>query len=175
MPRNITDGDLVVTGALAAGSMIIPASSIADSQVSPTAGIQAAKLQHQHAINYSQASGTSVVTETRVVHTVQGATGTVLAVDVTPDAVPSNGGGDDKQYTVDVKKSTGGGAWTSILTGVLTVSKTDTARTVKHATLSGTPALVDGDALQVIITASGSTGTQAQGVNVTITTRETAD
>lgn len=75
--------------------------------------------------------------------------------------------GGDKAFTVDLQKSTGGGAFATILSAVITRNSSDTDRTTETATISSA-ALIAGDVLRVVVTASGSTGTQGSGVTAQI-------
>ena len=155
------------TGAITAKTLTPNDGTITNAKVAADAGIEATKLIHQHSIRYNQASGSDVASATEVVHIFR-STSTIVSVDVIPDTAPTGG---DKEYTVDVKKSTGAGAWASILTGVITVDSGSTDRTVQAGVLSDSDA-IDNDALQIVIAASGSTGSQGQGVCVVINTRE---
>ena len=149
----------------------LPAAVVADLNVSATAAIDADKLQHRHALNYAQADGADVVSATQLLHVARAA-GTLKSVEVRVTTAPTGG---DKQFTVDVQQdSDGGGSWTTQLTGVITMSSADSDDTLEAGTLIGSPTLADGDALRVVVTASGTTGSQGQGVVVTVNLDEAA-
>lgn len=166
IPNNVR-----IQGSLVPQGFSPPAGCISNAAIAVAADIDPAKMGHQHAITYTQDSGADVASKTRVVHVARGA-GEVIGVQIAIDTAPNGG---NKLFTVDVKKSTAGGVFATILTGVVTVDDDDTDRSVVSGTLIPSPTFVAGDILEVVIAASGSTGSQGQGVAVVITTREDAD
>jgi hypothetical protein len=144
-----------------------PAGAINNSHVSSDANnrIAAAKLIHRIDLHYSQADGADVVAATVLLRICRGIA-TLLGVELRPTTVPAGG---DKAYTVDVlKASDGSSSWTSLLTGVITISSADAADTKQAGTLIGTPTTAAGDAIRVVVATSGSTGSQGQGFVLTI-------
>ena len=84
-----------------------------------------------------------------------------------PNTAPAGGG--DKKWTVDVKKSTGAGAFATVLSAVVTIDTTSVDRRLQVGALSTAAiAYVDGDLFQVVVTATGATGSQGQGGCVTL-------
>jgi hypothetical protein len=77
------------------------------------------------------------------------------------DAVPAGG---DKAVTVDLQKSTGGGAFATLLTAVITINSASSAKTKYTGTLVATPTFVAGDLLRIVVALTGTTGNQAQGL-----------
>lgn len=150
------------------GDLTLPQGIVDNGSMKANAAIVHTKIQHRPIVPYSQASGTDVVAETRVVH-IAHENETVLNVNIFITTAPTGG---DKAFTVDVKKSTAGGAFATILTGVYTVNSSKADRTTYAGTLSGTPTLVAGDALEVVVAVSGSTGSQGQGVHVNVVVSE---
>lgn len=163
MATSRIEGDVFVNGNLSCTTFTPPDASVGNAAVAAGANIAASKLEHRHSPAHAQASGSDVATKSEVIHIVRGATGTLVAFEVAIDTAPTGG---DKQFTVDLQVSTGGGAFATVLSSVVTVNQTDADRTISNATLAST-ALVDGDALKVVVTASGSTGSQGQGVRAT--------
>lgn len=155
-----------------ANSFTAPDGSITSNSFSAVAGeaLATSKQVHRFAVNYSQASGSDVVSETRIVHIVQGA-GSIKAVEVVPDTAPTGG---DKQFTVDVLIGNASTAYATTLTSAVTVNTSSVTRTIQAGTISGGGTVADGDSVQVVVTASGSTGSQGQGVNVLISIDEAA-
>lgn len=150
-----------------AGAVYLPQNAVTGGMISADAAnrIPASKVVHRPDCNYSQANGADVASATVVVRVCRG-TGQVNQVAVRPTTVPAGG---NKQYTVDVQKAAdGSGSWTSLLSAPVTVDTTAVANTRKTGTLVASPTVADGDALRVVVTASGSTGTQGQGLVVTI-------
>lgn len=162
------DTDVHYAGTLSARVMNVPSNAISNSQIIAAAGIEATKIVHQHALSYSQAGGSDVVSATVPVHIFRGAA-EIIAVEVVPIVAPTGG---DKQFTVDVQLGNAGSAFASILSAVVDVDDAgSTDRTVMAGTIT-TDDAADGDTLQVVVTASGSTGSQGQGVIVTVWIRE---
>ena len=127
--------------------------------------VAATKLEHQFAVFHAVKATANVATETMPVHIVQGGTGEIVAFEVFPITAPT---GSDS-YTVDLHKSTGAGAFATVLSAVVTMNSSDTDRTLNAATISAAD-LVDGDCLEVVI-AIGS-NTTGKGVVCTVTLRE---
>jgi len=109
------ESDLYVNGNVASLTRSYPAGSILNAAVGAAAAIAASKLEHQHAIHYNQAGATNVAAETRLVHTVRGATGTTVAVEAVLETVPD----DDRTVTVDVQKGSAGSEFATIQTSKL--------------------------------------------------------
>lgn len=163
--------DLRVQGHIACQSMSIPAGTIHGDDFASDADVEVEYLEHEHVAKYVQNEGSDVATQTQLIYTCKAASGGLIRkLFITPSTAPTGG---DKQFTVDVKKSTGGGAFATILSGVVTISSADTSRVQQDATSSvNTDTLVTGDILQIVITASGSTGSQGQGVLVEVVVDE---
>jgi hypothetical protein len=172
MGQDYVDGDQRVKGQLNCGTLAMQTASINDAMVTANAAVDAAKLKHQHAVKYSQDAGADVVTKTQDVHIVRGATGKAIGVNVAASTAPTGG---DKKFTVDVQKGNQATGFATILTAVVTIDNTVANRQVVSGGLVASPTLAVGDTLRVIVTASGTTGSQGQGLNVTVTTREDAD
>ena len=150
-----------------AGPVYLPQGFVTNGNIenNPTNRIEAEKLIHRPDLHYSQAPGTDVVSETKLLRVCRG-DGVLTQVAVRPSVVPAGG---DKQYTVDVQLAAdGSNSWTSLLTGVVTISSADTGHTRQLGTLVADPAVEDGDTIRIVITASGSTGSQGQGLVVSI-------
>lgn len=169
MSNRIT-GDFHVAGTITSTNIALPSASVGDSQVIAAAGIAASKLEHQHSLSATQAQGTDVVTATTLVHLVTGTTGTIERVNVLPITAPTGG---DKEYTVDIQKASGTGSPATVLSSVVTVDSSSVDKTEQAGTIS-VSSLLDGDWLQVVVTASGSTGSQGQGFLVNVVIREDA-
>jgi hypothetical protein len=146
----------------------IPDGVVAEESLQQNANLDAELFERFASIHYTQADGVNVATETRVVYTARKA-GTLDSLYVFPTAAPDG----DFSYTVDMKKSTGAGAFASILSAVVTVNSSSTDRTLQTGTIS-TPTFVANDSFQVVVTAAGSSGNQGQGLCVTIHTKENA-
>jgi hypothetical protein len=170
MAQDLVNNDLHINGSLSAKTFTPPAGCIDNAAIKAAADIDYTKLEHMWSLEYDQPGGTAMGADTRYLHTVRGATAVVLTLEAFVDTVAT---GADRTVTLDLKKSTGGGAFASILAATLVFNNTDTARTHKTATISA-PTLVDGDKLQLTVAVAGSAGNQAQGLGVTITIKEKA-
>jgi len=144
-----------------------PAGSISNTAIaagSTNNYVAASKLEHQFPIVSRQASGSDVVAVSELVHIARGP-GRLLAVEAVAETAPTGG---DLTTTVDVLKSTGGGAFSSILSSTFDIDSSSADRVPELGTLTGSPTYADGDILKTVVTVSGSTGSQAAGLCVTI-------
>lgn len=162
-----TGVDVRVNGNLAATSISYPVGGITNAAISSSAAIAATKLVHQHALRYAQNGGTDVVAATVPIHIARDAA-EIVAVTVSPLVAPAGG---DKAVSVDVQLGNAATAFASILSAPISIDSADANRAVVSGDLA-TFAAVAEDILQVVIAVSGTTGTQAQGLIVTVWIRE---
>jgi hypothetical protein len=161
--------ELVLKTLTVSTEMSLPSGSVENDDVAAAADIATTKMKHRHAIPYSQADGADVASETKLVHLAYLA-GTIVAINVRVNTAPTGG---DKAFTVDVKKASDAGAFATVLSSVVTVDSGSTDNTKVAATIDGNEeTLTADDAIQVVITASGSTGSQGQGLIVEIIVEE---
>ena len=161
--------DVYITGRLVPLQFSPPAGSVGNTAIPALAAIDASKLIHRFDLSYTQVPGTAVVTETRDLRILRGATGTVAAVEAAITGAIATGG--DRTVTIDVQKGNSATAFTTILTATLSFTSSSVLRTVSAATIS-VPAVLDNDILRVVVTVAGSAGAQAQGLIVTVTLEE---
>lgn len=162
-------GDLRVTGAVRCDS-VVAATKYQDADIADSAGIQASKLEHHYEVVYRQPSLTTAAAGREVVHVVRGTTGTLLSIRASAVVKMTNGGSDDKAFTVDLYKN-----GVSVMTSVITANKSNL--TANYLLLSGSissTTLAADDVLEVVVAVSGSTGTQATGVFVVVKLKEDA-
>lgn len=158
-------------GAVRFKEIAVQAGAFDDDDIAASADIAATKLEHQHALNYSQADGSDVVAAIVPIHIVRGTAGTIVAFEVVCVDAPSGG---DKTFTVDLLIADAGTpSPASVLTGAVTYPNGTADCTVRTGTISSAT-LADGDTLLVQVAVSGSTGNQGQGLIVTTTIREDA-
>ena len=101
-------------------------------------------------------------------HIVNGTTGTLINLWAALTGVlPAT-----YECAVDLQKSTGGGAFASVLSAPLALNSTNTLLVPTAATIT-TASLVKGDILRIVITVSGASGTHPQGLVVTVDLAET--
>lgn len=150
----------------------LPPGTISNAAVASNAAIAATKLVHQHAIHYQQADGSAIVAAIVPIHTVRGITAEIIDVEVVCVDSPSGG---DLKFTVDLLKADAGTPTpASVLSAVIDYVNATPDCTVLAGTITDED-LVDGDTLLVQVAVSGSTGTQGQGLIVTVTLREDAE
>lgn len=75
--------------------------------------------------------------------------------------------GADRTITVDLQKSTGAGAYATILSATIGFTNVSAVRTMVVGTFSNT-ALVAGNILRTVVTVAGAAGAQATGLSVSI-------
>jgi len=144
---NIIKGDVDIQGALSASSMTLPNSSVTDGKVAAGAAISADKIEFRKRDTYSQPN-TTPTAETRVIHKVRGATGTVNGFSAGTIVAASSG-----SLTADLKVN-----GSSILTAPITLDNGNTAYVDEAGTIAS-PSLVEGDVLTVVIAVSSHNGT----------------
>lgn len=160
MPSMTIPADVHVAGHLSSNTGTIPAASVSDASVAPSAGIQASKMEHVVRPHFSQPN-TTATSETRVVHVCRGA-GTILSFEVGSIVAALT----TATVTVDLKKN-----GTTVLSAVITLDSTNTARVAEAGTLSVTN-LADGDVLEVVTVATASGGTLPTGVFASVNLME---
>ncbi len=156
------EGDYHVNGHLTAKTMDLPAGTINNADVEPSAGIDASKLEHQYEKQLAQESGTNSAAESRVIHTVYGTTGQIIAFKGGAIAIAGSAA-----VSIDLKKN-----GTTILSSTIDITTAHTAREIVSGTV-GTTALAADDVLEVII-GTPTDATNMQGVFCEVTLREDA-
>lgn len=162
--------DYYVNGQVSCTTLTLPASCIGRDAFSATAAllVKASKFERQHMLTHSQESGVDVADETEIIHHVRGVTGEIVDLEIFIETAPTGG---DKAFDVDLEKKSIGGSWASVLSAAVTIDSADSDLSISVATVSSA-ALVDGDQLRVVVTTSGSTGSQGQGLAVTVSVRD---
>ncbi len=160
MSQSRVDGNLYVDGALGAKTFTPPAASVGDAAIAAGAGVQATKLIHANptAVQAGQlfAPATTVVALT--------AFGAWIEVQAT---------GSDRTVSVDLQKSTGGGAYATVLSAPVAIDHTTTIRILVTATISSA-AYVAGDIFRLVVAVGGVGSAQATGLAFKLATQEAA-
>ncbi len=140
----------------------LPPESLGDAYWSSTAAdaLVVAKQKHRFAVAFPLTDGTDVTALTKLIH-VAGGAGKVTGIEVTPGETAPNGG--DKKWTVDVLKSTAGGAFASIIDTTKDVGQSSVALTPETPLTVSASTYKVSDVFQVVVTVSGSSGNQGQG------------
>ena len=165
-----TDVDHVESGAwVFNGTVTLPASSVSETQLTTAALLPAAKLVHRFAKDHRQVTGTAITAKTEHIHIAQYA-GIVKAAYADIHAAITG----DNTVVIDIHRSTAAGAFATILSSTLTINSGTVVRTATALTIDATKDdYVAGDVFEIIVTVAGS-GTQAQGLNVTVFFEERA-
>lgn len=142
----------------ASGLVTIPAGCLGSSHLSSTERWTAAQCVHELARASARALGSDITNSSELIHVarVSGNIGTVRVSVITAPA------GGNQAFTVDLHKSTGGGAFASVLSSAYTVDNSKTNSTTYTISPSN-PTYAAGDIFKVVWIVSGSTGNQAQG------------
>lgn len=158
------DGNVTVGGQLQVqGAIVLKTQSLSGTAINPAVPVPTGSVTHQNRKGYSQPN-TTATTETRTLYRVRGATASLK--EFFAGSIAINAGA--ATVTLDLKKN-----GTTLLSSVLTLNSSNTARVPVNATLLASPtALVAGDVLEVVITATAGGGTLATGVDCGITVDE---
>ncbi len=157
------DNNLVVPGQLVCGVFFPPDGCITNAAVALATPIDAEKIEQQKTISRDLcAHGVDFAAVRKHLHTVQGATGTLLKF----QAGNSTAAGATTTVTIQLKKN-----GSNILSAAITLDSTNTAFTgLESAAGFSSAALVAGDVLEVDATISGTN--EPQGVFVTLVLNE---
>ena len=158
MALTTISSDVLIVGSLSSKTFSPPAGCINDTAIAapsaPASAIATSKVRHRFEPFMAQPN-TTATTETKTVHVVRGTAGTINEV-VAGSIVACIGGA---TITLDVKKN-----GSSVLTGVLTLNSSNTARVAVPASLSGGSVTVAaGDWIEFVVTATTGGGTIGTG------------
>jgi len=158
---NNWDGNTYVNGTLACKAFTPPNNCINAAAVAVGATgnyIGNTSVEQQYAKTYSQAAASVSVTEKRVIHRVVGATGTLKSL--VAGLQTANVGG--ATVTVDLYKN-----GSSVLTAPINLTNANTPNVTNGSAIAATftsTSVVQGDILQVVVTATAGGGTIGNGV-----------
>jgi hypothetical protein len=163
-------GDLLVKGRISSWSLTPPASAISNSHVASDAAIAATKLLHLISqTDEIYASGTTVAAlaagKACYIAKGPGTLTDVRAYVYTPANDVS------RTVTVDLQKSTAGGAFATVLSGTVGFTNSSVALTLVTGTIS-TPSYVAGDLFRWVVSVAGGGGTQAAGLTASFVAYE---
>ncbi len=161
----IIQGDLLATGNVAGKTLTIPNGSVGPAQIAagaPGSYIPSGTMRQKFRRLFSQDSTAVAATETKTIHLVVGQTATLIGL-LAGLISPCIGAA---TVTVDLKVS-----GVSLLTAPITLNNTQIARQTVTAVIA-TAALTVGQVVEVVITATASTGTLGDGLFVCATIDE---
>lgn len=166
------ESDLHVTGTISAGVIQLPASSVGNADIEAAAGIAASKVVHQAPGAQGAAvelfGPTTAVTALTKTLGMAYASGTLVAFTAWIEVVAT---GADRTVTVDLQKSTGAGAYATVLSATAGFTNASAVRTAVSGTISTTP-YVAGDIFRAVVTVAGAAGNQATGLSVRLMLQE---
>ena len=146
-----------------------PGGGIRNTDVAPAAGIAATKVEHQFPIGRQLfAEGVAITALASKLLHISNKAGTIVAFE---GVITTQATGADRTVSVDLQKSTSGGAFASITTTAIEIDNTTVIRTTVPASLSSVT-LAEGDILRAVVTVAGSASAQAAGLLITLTLRE---
>lgn len=148
----VIPNDVQILGHLSSVTATVPPASVDNASVKPGADIDPSKLGHYHEPTYGQAG--SATSETRAFFRARSA-GVVLEFLAGSIAIAVG----DSTVTIDIRK---GGS--TILSAVITLNSSRTARVAVAGTLTGGAVIAAGDLLEVVTVATVGTGTLPTGV-----------
>lgn len=151
--------DLYISGTLVPAALRLPAGSVTDAAIEAAAGIAATKLEHEIRRTLEVEPATAIAAVSKLSHVAKAA-GTIAAVRA---LVVTKATGADRTVNVDLQKSTGGGAFATVLSATIAFNNGSTNLAVVSATLASA-AYVAGDVFKWIVTVAGSAGAQAAGL-----------
>lgn len=165
---SIIYGDTIFQGTVTFGGPVyLPDSTITNAKVAVGADIAASKLVHRFAVSVQLfAPGTTIISVASQLLLVCRKGGELVGVEA---AITTQATGGDRTVSVDVQKSTGGGAFATALTTPVAITNATAIRTAVAGVVSGSPTYVDGDIYQAVVTVAGAAGAQAAGLILTVT------
>jgi hypothetical protein len=164
--------DLLLTGDCNAANLIARSGKHAEDKFDSLGRRQATSVVHEQVMRYGQPSGTNVIAESRVIGALFAAA-TLVEVAAVCEVKPDGGGGDPRKLNVDVQKGNQTSGFASVLPGgtPITIDSTIANRQVVYSTPT-TTAAARGDQIKIVVTVSGTTGVQGQGLSVSVKARE---
>ena len=164
MAQSVIPTDLLVTGHGAFNTLSVASATITNAMISASTEIDSTKVEH-YTLETFELFGptTSVAALTQWIATMRAA-GTIVSFEAAIAVVAT---GADRTITVDLQKSTGAGAFSTVCSATIGFTNASAVRTLGTATLSAT-SLVDGDILEVVVTVAGAAGAQATGLTVSL-------
>jgi hypothetical protein len=140
------------------GAFSFPDDTVTDQKIPDGANIGDEKLLHRVPLKHTQAGAVVAATELLSIAYCSGTVASFKAAIVTPAT------GADRTVTIDIQKSSGGGAFASILTAPLVLNNAAVALTPVDLSLVASPTILEDDILQLVVTVAGAAGAQAIGL-----------
>ena len=161
---SIIEGDFVFNGNVAVVTGFVPPDgSITNAKLPAAAGIASAKVIHRFSESIELYGPTTTIAALTKLLRIARRGGTLVSLQAATTVQASG----DRSVTVDLQKSTGGGAFATVLSSPLSIPQATAVRTAQTATIAS-PTFVAGDIFQLVVALGGSSGTYPQGLIVTV-------
>ena len=161
----VIQGDLYVQGNLSSKTQTYPTASVTNAGIAAAAAISASKIvRHQSIDRELYGPAVTVAALTTDVHIARGA-GTLVQFSICCNGTIATGA--DRTVTVDLQKSTGAGAFATVLSGTAGLTNSSALRTTYSGTISSASFIAD-DKFRIIVTVAGSASNQALGLFATL-------
>lgn len=150
-------------------SITFSGGGLRNGDIAAGAGIDASKVVHHTTHNALVfPSATSVAAVTYPLLVVDAETSELISFKACVFAAAT---GADRTATIDLQKSTAGGAFATILSDTIVFDDDSSPRVVEDGVIQDED-LVVGDVLAVVVTVAGAAGAQATGLLVSVTTHD---
>jgi hypothetical protein len=165
---SIIYGDVIYQGTVNfAGPVFLPDAVITNAKVAAAADIAASKLIHRFAVSVQLfAPGATIIAVASQLLLVCRKGGELVSVEA---AITTQATGGDRTVSIDIQKSTGGGAFATALSSPVAITNATAIRTAVAGVVGGAPSYIDGDVYQAVVTVAGAAGAQAAGLMLTVT------
>lgn len=170
MTNNIRSDNTYSGSNTFSGPINVPASSFGDIDIEVGATpVQAEKLESQFTFDRElYPPGTEIVALAAQLLTIFRTGGELIAIE---GVITTQATGADRTVTVDLEKSTAGGAFATVLTTTVDIDNTTVIRTPVAGVVNDAD-VIDGDIYQLTVAVAGGAANQAEGLVVTVTMRE---
>lgn len=140
--------------------MAIAVYGLTNDSIDSAAAISVSKMVHAHGESFSQ---TSTIAAATYYFGPARAGGSIISFEAAITEAIATGA--DRTVTVNLLKSTGGGAFGTVLSASIQFTNGSTLRAVSSATISSA-AFIDNDLFQVTVAVAGAAGAQATGLTI---------
>ena len=170
MTTSLIYGNHVFAGTVIfSGTVTLPDGTVDDDAVVAGADLGADKLVHRHSISWAEASTVEATAQTFPIYIASFAA-LVKSIDVACVTDPSHA---DNTTTVDLHRSTAGGAFATVLSTTAELNSTTGDLTVVAGVVNTSlDDLIDGDILALVVTLGSDSGDYAKGLMVTVNVDE---
>lgn len=139
---------------------------LTNQHIATAAGITAQKLQHQKTVSVELAEAGSAVLAITKLLTSSVSTGTLRSFEAT---IVVQATGADRTVTVELLKSTGGGAFATVLSTTVDITDSTVILVPTEATIDASKTTVaDGDIFEITVVVVGVQSAQAKGLVATL-------